>query len=65
MPPMPDVLSSLIAFVAEHRRCGDLDGGLAAGVVRIACSCGAEMVRHASSPPACDGTRPNPGGPTL
>src|SRR5229473_6598104 len=24
---MPDVLNALAAFVAEHQRCGDLDGG--------------------------------------
>jgi hypothetical protein len=29
LPAMPDILSALIAFVAEHRRCGDLEGGLA------------------------------------
>jgi hypothetical protein len=26
---MPDVLNALVAFVAEHQRCGDLDGGRA------------------------------------
>jgi hypothetical protein len=30
---MPDVLSALIAFVAEHRRCGELDGGVDDGRV--------------------------------
>jgi hypothetical protein len=25
---MPELLTALIAFVAEHRRCGDLDGGV-------------------------------------
>jgi hypothetical protein len=24
---MPDALKALVAFVAEHQRCGDLDGG--------------------------------------
>ena len=24
---MPDVLNAFLAFVAEHQRCGDLDGG--------------------------------------
>jgi hypothetical protein len=32
---MPDVLSALITFVAEHRRCGDLDGGLDCGKARV------------------------------
>jgi hypothetical protein len=30
---MPDVLSALVAFLAEHRRCGDLDGGRGDGYV--------------------------------
>lgn len=25
---MPDVLNVLVAFVAEHQRCGDPDGGV-------------------------------------
>jgi hypothetical protein len=24
---MPDVLAALVAFVAEHQRCGELNGG--------------------------------------
>jgi hypothetical protein len=62
---MPDVLSALIAFVAEHRPCGELDGSLEADVVRIACSCGAEIVRRASPPPAGESTRARSGGSTL
>jgi len=30
---MPDVLNALVAFVAEHLRCGDLDGGRDEGLV--------------------------------
>ncbi len=30
---MPDVLNALVAFVAEHQRCGDLDGGRDDGYV--------------------------------
>jgi hypothetical protein len=41
---MPDVLNALEAFVAEHQRCGDLDGGKAGGYVGIAWSCGARIV---------------------
>jgi hypothetical protein len=37
---MPDVLAALIAFVAEHRRCGELDGGVDDGRVWMACNCG-------------------------
>jgi hypothetical protein len=53
---MPELLAALIAFVAEHRRCGDLDGGLKDGIVRIECSCGAELIRPAQ------GTEAGPGG---
>lgn len=38
---MPAVLIALIAFVAEHRRCGELDGGVNGERVWIACDCGA------------------------
>jgi hypothetical protein len=48
---MPDVLAALVAFVAEHQRCGDLDGGKDNGQVWLACSCGAQVVRPASAPP--------------
>jgi hypothetical protein len=30
---MPDVLNALVALVAEHQRCGDLDGGREDGKV--------------------------------
>jgi len=29
---MPEVLTALVAFVAEHQRCGELDGGRDDGV---------------------------------
>jgi hypothetical protein len=32
------VLDALVAFVAEHQRCAELDGGLGNGVVWLACS---------------------------
>jgi hypothetical protein len=48
---MPDVLSALIAFVGEHRRCGDLDGGLEVEVVWLECTCGAGIA-HQAGPPA-------------
>ena len=37
---MPHVLNALIAFAAEHHRCGDLDGGTDTGYVWMQCSCG-------------------------
>ena len=47
---MPDVLNALVAFVAEHQRCGDLDGGLDNGHVWLECSCGAHIVHPAEEP---------------
>jgi hypothetical protein len=40
---MPDLLAALDAFLQEHRRCGELDGGVEGGVVWMRCS-----VRHTS-----------------
>jgi hypothetical protein len=44
---MPDVLYALVAFVAEHQRCGDLEGGKDSGYVWIACTCGAKIAHPA------------------
>ena len=44
---MPELLAALDAFVREHRRCGDLDGGLDGERVWLACSCGAQIVHPA------------------
>lgn len=41
---MPDVLTALEALLQEHRRCGELDGGLESGRVWMACDCGADIV---------------------
>ncbi len=48
---MPDVLNALVAFVAEHQRCGDLDGGRDGGNIWLACTCGAQIVHPATTPP--------------
>jgi hypothetical protein len=40
---MPKLLAALDAFVQEHRRCGELDGGLDGGRVWIVCDCGAAI----------------------
>ncbi len=48
---MPDVLNALVAFVAEHQRCGELDGGTDDARVWLTCSCGAQVVHPASAPP--------------
>jgi len=54
---MPEVLTALVAFVAEHQRCGELDGGKDDGRVWIVCSCGAQVVHpvNASPPAAAEG----------
>jgi hypothetical protein len=45
------VLGAFIAFVAEHRRCGDLDGGLENGYVWLQCSCGGLIMQPEREPP--------------
>ena len=49
---MPDqvTLADLDAFLGEHRRCGDLDGGVTdtgdgSAIVWMTCSCGADLRR--------------------
>ena len=49
--PMPHVLAALIAFAAEHQRCGDLDGGTDNGYVWMQCSCGGLITHPAEEPP--------------
>jgi hypothetical protein len=49
--PRPEPLEALAAFVAEHQRCGELDGGRDGGYVWLACSCGARIVQPVSEPP--------------
>jgi len=49
---MPALLAALDAFIQEHRRCGDLDGGLDGERVWMACESGAQMTRRLDmSPP--------------
>jgi hypothetical protein len=50
--PMPDVPNVLMAFVAEHQRCGDLDGGRDGGYIWLTCTRGAQIVHPASAPPS-------------
>jgi hypothetical protein len=47
---MPGLLRALVAFVAEHRRCGELDGGVDGERVWMACDCGGEIVHPARDP---------------
>jgi hypothetical protein len=40
---MPELIFALDAFIQEHRRCGDLDGGMDGERVWLACDCGASI----------------------
>jgi len=44
---MPELLTALDAFLREHGRCGELDGGVDGTVVWMACDCGALFGRPA------------------
>jgi len=44
---VPELLAALDAFVQEHRRCGELDGGIEEEQVWMACDCGAAIVQPA------------------
>src|ERR1700730_4484127 len=50
---MPETLAALVAFVAEHQRCGDLDCGTDNGYVWVQCSWRCGCLR------AVGGTRPS------
>lgn len=39
------LLTDLVAFFEEHRRCGELDGGVEDGRVRMTCNCGAALTQ--------------------
>jgi hypothetical protein len=41
---MPELLAALDAFLQEHRRCGELDGGVDGECVWLAYDCGAGIV---------------------
>jgi hypothetical protein len=41
---MPELIAALDAFRQEHRRCGELDGGVEDERVWMACDCGADIV---------------------
>ena len=45
---MPELLAALDAFLQEHRRCGELDGGVEAERVWMTCSSGAAIVHRVS-----------------
>ena len=41
---MPELLAALAAFLQEHPRCGEMDGGVDGERVWMACECGADIV---------------------
>jgi len=46
------LIADLVAFFEEHRRCGALDAGAAAGRVWLTCECGAGLSRPLAPPAA-------------
>jgi hypothetical protein len=38
LPHMPTIFAALVAFVGEHQRCGEMDGGRG-GYIWLVCSC--------------------------
>jgi|GEM_PF-3469059 len=45
---MDTLLDDLDAFLQEHRRCGQMDGGFDGLRVRMTCDCGALLAREPS-----------------
>jgi hypothetical protein len=41
-PPVPPEVA-LLAFFEEHRRCGELDGGVEGEMLWMTCECGADI----------------------
>ena len=48
------LLTDLDAFLNDHRRCGELDGGGDEGTIWLACDCGAGIARRADERDALD-----------
>jgi hypothetical protein len=42
---MPELLAALDTFLQEHRRCGELDGGVDGDLVWMRCQCGAALAK--------------------
>ena len=47
---MSHLLTSLVAFLDQHRYCGELDGGADEEWVRMTCTCGHQPVVGARTP---------------
>jgi len=54
---MPELLAAIDAFVQEHRRCGELEGGVERELVWMACSCGGNLGRPIHPEPPGDSSR--------
>ena len=50
------LLAELDASHTEHRRCGELDGGVDGAIIWFACECGAGIARRADEGHALDVT---------
>jgi hypothetical protein len=50
---MPDLFAALDAFLQEHRRCGELEGGVEGEHVWMPCDCGA-VIAHPLPPAGPD-----------
>ena len=50
--PVTELLVAFDAFMQEHRRCGDIDGGVDDQNAWLACDCGARITRPLVEPPA-------------
>ena len=46
------IIGAFAAFTNEHKRCGELGGGLEGGYVWMSCSCGGSIAHPAAAPPA-------------
>jgi hypothetical protein len=42
------------AFLTDHRRCGELDGGVDGPTIWLACDCGAGIARRSDEGDALD-----------
>jgi len=51
-----ELFAGLDAFVQEHRRCGELDGGVEDERVWMACDCGAGVGHPITPAEPLDGT---------
>jgi hypothetical protein len=51
---MPELLAAPDAFLQEHRRCGELDGGVDGERLWMACDCGAGIAHPVRPAEMCE-----------